>query len=212
VRRSGHRIPVLPLALIRPQPLANRVVRYAVAPARGGEAQCVDLAQELCVGRTGYLSGAGSRLALASPASAALRRAVALTGSVRDKCLSAPLTPLVGTGLTPLSSTVRIQRSSTVRTRDSEVLEAIVVRDAVDVVEDHPQRTTTPHRTLATKLANGSLEFRLIQASLELHPREAGVFDENLVERKSSNESSTPRREIGVEVIGIDLPDLGVLA
>jgi hypothetical protein len=48
---------------------------------------------------------------------------------------------------------VRLQRCGAVRADDPEVVEAIVVTDAVDVIEDQRQAASAPHLTLAAQLA-----------------------------------------------------------
>jgi hypothetical protein len=53
---------------------------------------------------------------------------------------------------------MRIESCRTIRTDDPQVLQAIVIRDAVDVVEDQRHPSASPAFTLPAHLATAPLE------------------------------------------------------
>ena len=89
-----------------------------------------------------------------------------------------------------------------------KVLQPVVVRDAVDVIQDHPQLVPSPPAVLPAQLANGLLEAGFVKAPLELHPREIGALHQNLGERASTREARPTRRGVRVEVVVGEIPYL----
>ena len=65
-----------------------------------------------------------------------------------------------------LSPAVRVERRRTVWADDLQVLEAVVVGDAVYVVENQRHLLATPQFTLTTELAFADLQSLLEQARL----------------------------------------------
>jgi hypothetical protein len=60
-----------------------------------------------------------------------------------------------------------VERGSAVRTDDPEVLETVVVRNAVDVVENQRHSPTAPRLVLTAKLADRPFNAGLVEAKLE---------------------------------------------
>src|SRR5207247_1763104 len=103
-----------------------------------------------------------------------------------------------------LTPAVRVERRVAVRAQDPEVLEAIVVPDAVGVVEDKRHPLPSPLLALATELALSLLDALGEEASLEAAALIGRTLDEDLGERQGL----APRRAspAPVEVIGRDAP------
>jgi hypothetical protein len=57
-----------------------------------------------------------------------------------------------------LTSAVRVERGGAVGTDDAEVLEAVVVADPVDVIEDQRHAAVTPQLPLTAQLTDRLLE------------------------------------------------------
>jgi hypothetical protein len=68
---------------------------------------------------------------------------------------------------------MRLQRRCAIRTNNSQVLEAIVVPDAVDVIKDERHATAVPVVVLSTELADRLLDALVIEALLEVAPAES---------------------------------------
>jgi hypothetical protein len=73
--------------------------------------------------------------------------------------------------LAPGASAVCIQRRGAVRANDSQVVESVVVPDAVDVIEDQAHPLAVPILILTAELAASILEPCSVQPFLELPPR-----------------------------------------
>jgi hypothetical protein len=67
-----------------------------------------------------------------------------------------------------LSPAMRIERCCAIWTHDLKILDAIVVRNAVDVIEDQGHRTAPPKFVLATLLTPPRLQTLLEQTQLQL--------------------------------------------
>jgi hypothetical protein len=78
---------------------------------------------------------------------------------------------------------VRVERRRAVGAEDPQVLEPVVVADAVDVVEDQRHPRPAPLLVLAAELAALRLEPDVIQTLLELGAVVTAVLDEHLFER-----------------------------
>jgi hypothetical protein len=102
------------------------------------------------------------------------------------------------------TSTVGVERGRAVRTHDLQILETVVVADAVDVVEDQRHLITTPLLPLTTELARTFLQPRLVQPSFELPTVVVGSLDENLRERSGSIRRTPAQRPVRIHVSGRD--------
>jgi hypothetical protein len=103
-----------------------------------------------------------------------------------------------------------VERRVAVRTEDAQVLEAVVVPHAVDVIEHERHPGALPHLALAADLATRLLEALREQASFESHSGIGRVLDEHLGERRGLAQgwSKVPPR---IEVIRGDAPQSDVL-
>src|SRR3954452_20060969 len=108
-----------------------------------------------------------------------------------------------------LAPAMRVQRRIAVRAQEAEVLEAIVVPHAVDVVENQPHAHAAPHLALPTHLAPKLLEARFDEPALQPLALVSGSLHEDLVER----DRFAPRRTrpAPVEVVRRDAPQREVL-
>jgi hypothetical protein len=104
---------------------------------------------------------------------------------------------------------MRVQRRIAVRAQEAEVLEAIVVPYAVDVVEDQPHAQASPHLALPTHLASKLLEPRFDEPALQPLTLVSGSLHEHLVERYRLAPGRT--RPAPVEVVRRDAPQREVL-
>ena len=111
--------------------------------------------------------GGGARAALAVPA-AAEGRAEALLRSALGKGPAAPGALALDRGPAEVAAAVRPESRVAVRADDLEVLEAVVVGPAVDVVKDERHLAAAPVLSLAAELAATLLQAGLVQALLEM--------------------------------------------
>jgi hypothetical protein len=65
---------------------------------------------------------------------------------------------------------VRVQGGGAVRAHDAQILDAMIVADAVDVVEDQGHRSAVPNLVLTTQLASSLFQSRVEEALLEVSP------------------------------------------
>ena len=171
------------LPLVGANPLADRVVGDAVAAAGSAEPERADFSDQLGIRRSVNSAGGRPRDAGSGPARAALSRAVALRGALRAKRGTTAKAVLLGARNSAAAGAMRIERRGAVGTDDPEVLESVVVRDAVDVVEDHRHRRATPPLTLAAELTDPLLESGFVQSFLELTAIERRAVDQDLGQR-----------------------------
>jgi hypothetical protein len=101
---------------------------------------------------------------------------------------------------------VRVERRGAVRADDSQVLDAIVGRNAVDVIEDQRHLLAAPDRPLRAQLALGLLDACLVKPFLEVRPRERRLLDKDVVERDCPAPTATPPAGVGIEVVGRHAP------
>jgi hypothetical protein len=94
-----------------------------------------------------------------------------------------------------------------VRTEDAQVLEPVVVADAVDVVEDQGQLCAAPDFALSAELASSILQPFLVQALLEIGAAVRGVLDEDVFEGQFLSTPEAPVTGMRVEVVDRDSPD-----
>jgi hypothetical protein len=82
-----------------------------------------------------------------------------------------------------LTTAMRIERGVAVRADDPKVLEPVVVRGTIDVVEDQRHTSTLPKLALAAELADRFLQPRSKQPLLEMPTWITGVLHEHLLQR-----------------------------
>ena len=190
--------------LVGAHPLAHRVVAHPVlapdrTPARRGH-----LRDELLIRRPLHPPRTRDRSSGRGP-SACRRRASSSAGaqsSAGTSCRSAGTPDPRATPV--LAPAMRVERRRAVRADDPEVLEPVVVGDAVDVVEDQRHPPPVPLLALPAELARARLEPVVVEPLLELPA---------LVRRAARRGS--PRAAIGAraarrrradEVVGRDVP------
>src|SRR6185436_7209341 len=140
-------------ALVRTAPLADRVVADAVSTPDGRVSQRVDLGEQSGVRRAHDAPPRGLGAAVALPAPGTRRRAVALAAAHRPEHLGAHGARAIVVLARLVPAAVRVEGGVAVRTHDPQVLEAMVVVRAVDVVEHERHATPAPHLSLAAALA-----------------------------------------------------------
>jgi hypothetical protein len=136
---------------------------------------------------------------------------VALGDIGRTERLAAPLAcPVVDQP--EVAPTVRVQRSCAVRAHDPEVLEPVVGRDSVDVIEDQSHSKTTPEFALAAQLASALLDACRVEPALQAATGIGRSLDQDLLERRDLPPSERlSLHEPGIEVIDRYPPQLDVL-
>ena len=142
-----------------------------------------------------------------SPQSVEAREcAVALTNIPRCERLTA-------TGATALARkfppTVSVQRPRAVWADDAKVLQAMVVSDPVDVVEDQRHPATSPDLALAAQLTAALLESSLVEPLLQRPAWICGTADEDFAKRPPVTLVRARPNQVRVEVVNRDLPVLG---
>jgi hypothetical protein len=106
---------------------------------------------------------------------------------------------------------MRVKRRGAVRADDAEVLEPIVIRHAVDVVEDQSHRLPAPHLVLAAELASRLLDPLREQPALQMPAVIRRVLHEELGEgRRQPMKRLAPDRVL-IEMFSADTPERGVL-
>src|SRR5215217_8173276 len=160
------------LPVVRPDPLADCVVRDAVPSPRAAEPERANLTDELRVRWPFHAAGVGPGNAGAVPSRAAPAGAIPLCGALWPKRCTAAKTATGSPADATTAGTVGVESRGAVRADDSQVLDAVVVRHPVDVIEDHAHHRAPPDLTLTTELADRFLEPRVIQPLLEMIPRE----------------------------------------
>jgi hypothetical protein len=103
---------------------------------------------------------------------------------------------------------MRIERCGAIGADDLEVLDPIVVWNAVDVVEDQRHQTTPPQFVLAALLATALLEALAEEALLELAARVCRIDYQHLLKRDRRLMEVADRGATRIEMIGRDPPDL----
>jgi len=100
------------------------------------------------------------------------------------------------------------QRGVAIRTDDPEVVEAVVVVNPVDVVEDQRHPTAVPLLALTAQLAPRHLESSVVQPALQATAAVPAVLNEDISERRCrTGTSGNPAAPVG-EVLDRDLPSL----
>jgi hypothetical protein len=101
---------------------------------------------------------------------------------------------------------VRIERGGAVRAHHSEVLDPVVVRSAVDVVEHQRHPPTVPMLVLTAELTARFQETGIEQASFEVETVVRRVLDQYTLERDLHRARCPSTTEVRVEMIGVDAP------
>jgi hypothetical protein len=154
------------------------------------------------------LASLRARLSIAFTPDAAIARAVAL-GRVAWPELAATVPTVAGLALEAiLPPAMRIESRRAIGADDLEILEAIVVGNAVDVIEDQRHPATAPHLVLATQLAYPRLQTGLEQARLEVRAWIARPFDQDMAQGDWISLKCVVARAIRIEVVGWYLPYL----
>ena len=164
--RRGRDGPCVPL--VAPHPFAHGVVRYAVlradrdpARARARSASSCSYDGRVTLRRCGRLC-AGS-------ADVSQQRRVQYCCSLECRPVRAPRTH-ASTGAAGSATAVCGQRRSAVRTDDLQVLEPVVVCDAVDVVEDQRSCGRPRHSSPCRTARRPGLRARFVQPALQRAP------------------------------------------
>ena len=195
------------LALVLPHPLADRVVRYAVAAPDLRPAGVGDLAQELVVGRAldAAQRGVGDAARRPGGSHAAGARAVALARVFRPERRSTQQARPLHRLEPVLATAMCVERGGAVGTDDPQVLQSVVVAHAVGVIEDEPHRLAMPQLALTAQLADGTLDTGFIQPGLEVAARVRGATDEDLSQRLALRGACVTSVS-GVEMLSPDVP------
>jgi hypothetical protein len=105
-----------------------------------------------------------------------------------------------------LETAVRFECGGAVWTEDAQVLDAVVVRDAVDVIEDQGHPTAPPHFSLTTELAPPLLETSRVQAILQMVSAIGRVLHQYLFERSWRVAKCSEPHSVRIEVSCRDAP------
>jgi hypothetical protein len=136
----------------------------------------------------------------------ALPRAVTVAFVSWDEYATAP--GALALCKTVLAAAVRLERRSAVGANDPQVLKAVVVRHAVDVVEDQRHTLAVPLLALTAELTLPRLQPGLIKAILQLRSLVSGVLDQNLCQWLRSVSLEAFGLRLGcIEVVGGNAPD-----
>jgi hypothetical protein len=103
---------------------------------------------------------------------------------------------------------VCVEGRRTVGADNLEILDAIVIRDPVDVIEDQRHRTTAPEFSLSALLAPSLLATLGKQALLQLSARIRRTLDKNLGKRNWASMEIPNGRARSIEVVSRNPPDL----
>jgi len=110
-----------------------------------------------------------------------------------------------------LAAAVGVERRRAVGADDAEVRDAVVVRHAVDVIEDQGERATAPQLALTAELATRRLDALGEQTTLQVAAVVRRVLDEQVGEgRRGSAQGFSPDCVL-VEVLDADRPAADVL-
>ena len=147
----------------------------------------------------------------ASRSHAAVAGAVPLAARLRHELtVAAGAVPGLESGLDPplvLSTTVRIQRRRAIGAEDSQVLNPVVVPNAVDVIEDHRHPLAAPALALTALLAFRSLQAGLDQTLLQVAAAVGRMLNENLLQWDPSPlAQSLSAYGSTIEMGGVDSP------
>jgi hypothetical protein len=99
-----------------------------------------------------------------------------------------------------------VQCRRAVRAHDPEVLEPVIVRHTVHVVEDQRHRSTTPIFTLAAQFALGPFDSGCKESLFQMTSPIGRVFNEHMLQRKLTRTTGSTPSCVGIEVVGRDVP------
>jgi hypothetical protein len=103
-----------------------------------------------------------------------------------------------------VATAVGLQRRSAIRAHDLEVLEPVVGRDAVDVIEDQRHGLSTPLLSLPAQLALPAFHALAEQTPLQGSAVVVRVDDENLIEGSAFGRPRIAPRPVRIKVPGLD--------
>jgi hypothetical protein len=106
---------------------------------------------------------------------------------------------------------VRLEGRRAVGADDAQVRESIVIRDAIDVVEDQSERPAAPHLPLTADLTTPLLDPLGEKPAFEVTAVIGGVFDEKFGQRCRRAVQRLASYRLGVEVVRADPPERDVL-
>ncbi len=101
-----------------------------------------------------------------------------------------------------------IESRSAIRADDPQILDPVVLRRPVDVIEDQRHAAATPVFVLAAHLTNTLLHTHLEEPLLDLAPRVGRSADKDLGQRPWRAMEVSRRSRSRIEVVGRDLPNL----
>jgi hypothetical protein len=197
--RSGCSL--LGLVFVCPNPLAHRVIGHPVLPPDCRVIRLLEFPQQLPIARTLSLSAFGLGTTRTGITRAAFLRAVLLVRVPRRKLR--PATCAVPWSVTGPTSTVSVETRVAVRTHDAEVLQAIVVVDAVDVIKHQGNVPPVPLLSLLAELTRPLLETFVVEPPFEVRSVVGRSGGHHLRQRDAmTNGRRGSPRPIGVEVLG----------
>src|SRR4029077_6609380 len=95
---------------------------------------------------------------------------------------------------------------------DPQVLEPVVVRDAIDVIENQRHTASVPRLVVFARGATELDETFWVQALFELRAGVCRMLDEHLAQRARERRARLTLTRIRIEVLSGDCPQLRVLA
>lgn len=146
----------------------------------------------------------------AIPAHPTITRAIALLGVCRNKFLLAAKTWPLGAFDAVSPPAVRIECRGAVRTDHSQILDSMVVPDAVDVIQDHRHWPLPPNLTLSAQLTLRFLQTSREEPTLDVLATVGGVCDQDLRQGPRLALQIEASGRLGIKVLRGDLPLLRV--
>ena len=184
---ASPRRPPAPLPLVPANPLAHRVVGDPVFAPHRQITRRLDLGEQLLVGRALDLPftwvGPPTAGGTVPFRYAAEPRAVIVRAVFRSELLAAVLARPPCRLPTVLPAAMGIQRGRAIGTNDLKVLESVVVRHAIDMIENQRHRATAPIFVLPALLTAALLQTLPVQAQLEAVSRVSRTRNKHLLKR-----------------------------
>src|SRR5829696_5672096 len=199
-----RRPPQLPL--VRPQPLADRVVGHAVLAADRDVARLLDLPAKLLVERPLDLAAGRPGTARPGVPGPAITRAITLLGPSPREVLPAPRTVDLHHVPRDVPPAMRVERRRAVRAHDLQVLEAFVGGDPVAVIEDQGHSPPLPDLVLSADLAAPLLAAFEVETPFERAAVVGGAVDQDLGKGLGVVAATPPA--VLVEVVRGNAPDV----
>ena len=107
---------------------------------------------------------------------------------------------------------VGIERRGAIRAHDLQVLQAVVIGHAIDVIEDQREPAAPPDLVLSAELTTPDLQARIEETLLQRPSRVGGASRHDFLERTERTRNRGSLGDSGIEVIRWDLPGPDVLA